>query len=142
MSGPAAPVLGAIAVVCRDGEVILVQRGKAPRQGMWGFPGGHVELGETALDAAVRELREETGVEAVARRYLNNIDVIVRSEDGVVQTHYLLAAVLCDYVSGEPVAADDAASAGWFAVETLEDSGLALLDQVIATARLALEQSR
>ena len=142
MSGPSAPVLGAIAVVCREGEVILVQRGKPPRQGMWGFPGGHVELGETALDAAVRELREETGLEAVARRYLNNVDVIVRSEDGAVQTHYLLAAVLCDYVSGEPVAADDAAAAGWFAVETLEDSGLALLDQVIATARLALEQSR
>lgn len=142
MSGPAAPVLGAIAVVCHQGRVILVQRSKPPRDGMWGFPGGHVELGETAQQAAVRELREETRVEARALTYLTNIDVIIHGEDGKLIAHYLLAAVLCDYVSGEPVADDDAADAGWFDVDTLEQSGLPLLDQVIQVARLALEQTR
>ncbi len=49
----------AVACVVRDGAVLLQRRGD---DGGWGFPGGGVELGETAHDAAVRETREETGV--------------------------------------------------------------------------------
>jgi 8-oxo-dGTP pyrophosphatase MutT (NUDIX family) len=49
----------AIACVLRDGAVLLQERGDT---GGWGFPGGAVELGETAHDAAVREVLEETGV--------------------------------------------------------------------------------
>ncbi|PWJ14394.1 NUDIX hydrolase [Jannaschia seohaensis] len=106
------PKLGALAVVPRDGSVLLVKRGKAPNKGMWGFPGGHVEWGETGLEAAARELWEETGVEARARRYLGCIDVIER-QAGAVAWHYMLVAVLCDWVDGEPVAADDAEEARW-----------------------------
>lgn len=112
------PKLGALAVVPRDGRVLLVARGKEPNRGLWGFPGGHVELGETGLEAAIRELREETGVEARASRYLGNLDVIVR-DGGAVAWHYLLVAVLCDWVSGEPVAADDAEDARWVGPEGL-----------------------
>ncbi|MFW8635732.1 NUDIX hydrolase [Cribrihabitans pelagius] len=140
------PVLGAIAVVCRrpsgdggpeDGEVILVQRGKAPMAGWWGFPGGHVEAGETAMQAAARELHEETGVTARPLEYLTNIDVITRDAAGAVQSHYLLAAVLCDYASGTPRPQDDAVQAAWVPVATLEAPGFDLLDQVAAVARLA-----
>ena len=59
------PLVGVIAVVCHRDRVVLVQRGKQPSAGMWGFPGGHLELGETALQAAARELHEETGVTAL-----------------------------------------------------------------------------
>jgi mutator protein MutT len=111
------PKLGAIAVVVRDGRVLLVERAKAPNAGTWGFPGGHVEWGETALEAAVRELAEETGVIATSPEYLTNLDVIAQDETGVVQYHYLLAVVLCAYVAGEPVAADDASDARWFTPE-------------------------
>ena len=51
-----------------------------------------------------------------AQHYLTNIDVIGHSADGKIQYHYLLAAVRCAYQSGIPVAADDAADAGWFTV--------------------------
>ncbi len=42
---------------------MLVRRANPPDAGLWGFPGGKIEFGETVKDAAMRELREETGYE-------------------------------------------------------------------------------
>lgn len=111
------PKLGAIAVVHHEGRFLLVKRAKDPNANTWGFPGGHVELGETALDAAVRELSEETGVTATAQNYLTNLDVIARDAQGVVLFHYLLAVVVCSYGAGTAQAADDALEVGWFTVD-------------------------
>ncbi|MEL6839322.1 MAG: NUDIX hydrolase [Pseudomonadota bacterium] len=122
---PDRPKLGAIAVVFHDGRFLLVKRKNAPNADTWGFPGGHVDLGETAMAAAERELREETGVVGTAQHYLTNVDVIERDAEGHVLYHYLLAAVRCQYLSGTPVAADDAADAGWFTADqaaTLQQS--------------------
>ena len=56
----------AVGVVCfRGDEVLLIRRGRPPRQGQWSLPGGRIEPGERAVDAALRELREETGVASV-----------------------------------------------------------------------------
>lgn len=107
------PKLAALAVVIHEDQVLLVRRRNEPDAGLWGFPGGHVDAGETALDAAARELREETGVAAKPERYLTNIDVIQHDETGALRFHFLLAAVLCRYVSGTPVAADDVSEAAW-----------------------------
>ncbi|WP_375254414.1 NUDIX hydrolase [Yoonia sp.] len=107
------PKLGAIAVVAHEGRLLLVKRKNEPHANTWGFPGGHVEFGETALLAAARELREETGVIAEPRSYLTNIDAILHDANGAVRFHYLLAAVRCDYVSGAPLAADDVSDARW-----------------------------
>jgi len=111
------PKLGAIAVVHHAGQFLLVKRKKEPNANTWGFPGGHVELGETGLEAAVRELAEETGVIGKAERYLTNVDAITYGDDGSVLFHYLLAVVICTYQSGTPVAADDVSDAGWFTPE-------------------------
>ena len=131
------PLVGAIAVVCHRDRIILVQRGKQPSAGMWGFPGGHLELGETALQAAARELLEETGVTAHPLDYLTNIDVILRDTDGVITQQYLLAAVLCEYQQGTPQPADDAEQAKWIAIADLDSCRLPLLDQVTEVASLA-----
>lgn len=124
------PLLGALAVVLHDDRVLLVQRGKAPDAGLWGFPGGHVEWGETALSAAARELREETGVLATPRRYLGNLDVMRQSADGAVAHHYFLSAVACDFVSGTPVAADDAHDAAWVPFADVETGRLEMSTHV------------
>ena len=60
------PRLAALAVTLDGdgGQVLLVQRRNPPDAARWGFPGGHVEPGETALAAAARELFEETGIKA------------------------------------------------------------------------------
>lgn len=98
--------LPAVGVVCiRDGEVLLIRRAKPPRKGEWSLPGGRIEHGERAVDAALRELREETGVEA---EIVGLIDVI----DGLFPgRHYVLIDYVARWVSGEPVADDDAADA-------------------------------
>ncbi|UWQ50466.1 NUDIX hydrolase [Leisingera caerulea] len=138
---PQRPVLGTIAVVCRhfggQDQVILVQRGKEPNAGWWGFPGGHVEMGETALQAAARELMEETGVSARPLEYLTNVDVLDCAEAGAVQRQYLLTVVLCEHASGDPLPDDDAEQAEWIPIAEIESRGLQLLDQVGEVARLA-----
>ena len=98
----------AVGVVCfRGDEVLLIRRGRPPRQGQWSLPGGRIEPGERALDAALRELVEETGVQA---EILGLVDVV----DGLfVGHHYVLIDYAARWTSGEPVAGDDAADAAF-----------------------------
>ncbi len=136
MSQP--PLLGAIAVVIHDGKVLLAKRKKQPDAGMWGFPGGHVEWGETALAAAARELHEETGVLANPVEYLTNYDLLRTDEHGQVTTHYLLVGVACTYVSGTPIAADDVSDAQWFSIDEIRANTLPMSARVIDLMELAL----
>lgn len=57
---PEIAAVGAIAV--RDGALLLIRRGHAPSRGRWSLPGGRVEPGESAREALVREMAEETGL--------------------------------------------------------------------------------
>ena len=66
-----------------------------------------------------RELLEETGVVAAPDRYLTNLYIIVRGDNREIVHHFLLAAVLCRYVSGTPIASDDVSDARWFAIEAI-----------------------
>lgn len=104
----------AVGVVCLKGdEVLLIRRGTPPRLGEWSLPGGRIEPGERATDAALRELHEETGVQA---RLLGLIDVV----DGVFPEagrHYVLIDYVAEWTAGEPVAGDDAADAAFMPVE-------------------------
>lgn len=101
-------------MVClRDGQVLLIKRGRQPRMGEWSLPGGRIEPGERAVDAALRELREETGVEA---EILGLVDVV----DGLFPEHgrhYVLIDYVARWMGGEPVAGDDAAEAAFMPVE-------------------------
>ena len=135
------PRLAALAVVLRDGHLLLVRRKNEPDAGLWGYPGGQVDLGETAGEAAVRELREETSVIAAPRAYIDSLDIIRRAEDGAVSFHFLLVAVLCDYVEGVPVAADDVTEAKWVPFETVLNRALPLSKDVDTVLKHALSQT-
>ena len=113
------PIPAALAVVVRDSRLLLVRRSNKPDLGLWGYPGGKIELGETVMEAAIRELQEETGIEAEAREILTSVDVIIRAKDGTLQHHYVLVAVLCGYRAGEALAADDVSEAQWFEYEEI-----------------------
>lgn len=57
-------VLATLVYAIRDGEVLLHRRVKEPNLGLWVAPGGKLEPDESPVECAVRELREETGLEA------------------------------------------------------------------------------
>ena len=138
------PKIGALAVVVHQRQVLLVQRSKQPDEGLWGFPGGHVEWGETVFQAAARELLEETGIAAQPQAFLDNLDLLLRDASGAVQAHYLLVGVACEYQSGAPVAGDDARDARWFPVQQILEGALpmsARVPDLLRTALLAAQTS-
>ncbi len=132
------PKIGALAVVLHQDQVLLVQRSKQPDAGLWGFPGGHVEWGETVLQAAQRELMEETSVAAHPSHYLNNLDLLRWNDTGDVVSHYLLVGVACTFQSGEPMAGDDALDARWFPVNQIRQGDLPMSARVSDLLETAL----
>ena len=110
---PSKPTVAVGAVVFHQHRVLLVKRKKAPSRGIWAIPGGRVELGETLQQAAEREILEETGVTIHAGNPIFSFDTIERDPDGRIRYHYVITDVLGDYISGEPVADDDAVDARW-----------------------------
>jgi 8-oxo-dGTP diphosphatase len=135
------PIPAVIAVVVHEGRALLVRRANPPDAGLWGFPGGKIEFGETVKDAAIRELREETGVHAAAQGVLTALDVLVRDAGGDIRQHYILIAVQCRWIAGEPIAGDDALEARWFPVTDLKPNTLAMSADVDVIARRAHEAS-
>jgi ADP-ribose pyrophosphatase YjhB (NUDIX family) len=116
---PQHPLPAVLAAVVEDGKLALVQRAKEEEPRRWGLPGGLIELGETPAQAAVRELAEETGLEAQAGPVIDQFDVVVRDDCGRVRTHYVVLVVSCRLVGGTLAAASDAAAAGWFCMQEI-----------------------
>lgn len=113
------PVASVLAVVVHEDQVLLVRRINPPDAGKWGYPGGWIDPGETMAQAAVRELFEETEVRAEARGAFNALDAFDYDEDGALRRQFVMVAVLCAWVSGTPVAGDDATEAAWFPIAAL-----------------------
>jgi ADP-ribose pyrophosphatase YjhB (NUDIX family) len=110
---PNRPLVGVGVVAIKDGRVLLIRRGKPPREGGWSLPGGRQRLGETVRETALRELREETGVEAVVTALLDVVDSITRDDDGAIAYHYTLVDFLAEWRAGEARAGGDADEAVW-----------------------------
>ena len=117
----------AVGVVCFNdaGDVLLIRRGTAPRLGEWSIPGGRLEWGETTKAAALRELKEETGVAAELIGLIDVVDGIFTSRThGDITRHYVLIDYVARHISGVPVAGDDAAEARFVAPADLPTYGL------------------
>lgn len=112
MTSDKKPVAGAGIVVFRGDDVLVIQRGKPPYKGEWSIPGGKIEFGETAAEAALRELKEETGITARIIGLIDVVDSIGVRESGrgdreADDWHYVLVDYAATWESGEPVAQDD-----------------------------------
>ena len=133
---PSRPIVGIGVIVIKDDSVLLVRRGKPPNVGSWTLPGGAQEVGETAEEAARRELLEETGVQVGPLYFAANVDNIRRDAEGRVQFHYTILDFAARWEAGEPVAATDVSEALWVPLDQLQDYRLwSEAYRVIAIAR-------
>lgn len=106
------PKLAAAVVIARNGRVLLGRRGPgAARPGLWSFPAGFVERGERIEDAAIRETKEEVGLDIIIDRLLG-----LYSHTGETVA---LAVYVATAVAGEATASDDLDAVGWFALDSL-----------------------
>jgi len=110
---PDRPWVGVGIVVWRGDEILLVRRAKPPRLGEWSIPGGAQSLGETVFDAAIREVREETGIAIRPTGIVTVVDSIIRDAEQRPQFHYTLVEISAEWMAGEAVAADDVDDVRW-----------------------------
>ncbi len=105
------PKASVSAAIFRGRNVLIVKSGKPSHGGAWSLPGGHIEAGETAQEAAAREVMEETGIAVRLGGLVDVVDVIRRGVAGQVVAHYLLAVYHGVWVAGDPVPGDDVVEA-------------------------------
>ena len=135
---PARPVVGVGIVIWRDDKVLLVKRKNPPRAGEWGLPGGKQKLGETIMQAAVREAREETGLDITPLGIITAIDAITRDKAKKIEFHYTIIDVAAESLEGKPAAKTDALEVRWAKLEEVEK--LCAWPEVARVVRLSLLQ--
>ena len=105
--------VGAI-IVDNRGRLFLARRGPEAKneRGLWEFPGGSVEFGETMADALRREMWEEFGIEITVGKLLDVVDNILKEEG----QHWVSPTYLCTIAAGEPHIREPekCAEIGWF----------------------------
>lgn len=114
---PGRPIVGVGVLIEEDGRYLLVKRAAEPDAGLWSIPGGLIEVGERAVDAAAREALEETGLTVEMLGMVDVVDKIVRDPDGDVRYHFIIIDFLARPLGGEMRAMDDALDAVWVTPE-------------------------
>lgn len=113
--------VGAV-IVDDDGRLFLAKRGPKAKneRGLWEFPGGGVEFGETLRDALAREIREEYGIDIEVGALLTVTDHILPDEG----QHWVSPSYLCRVVAGTPtiLEPDKCSAIGWFAPDAMPDN--------------------
>lgn len=117
----------------QEPKVLLIQRGNEPYKGCWAFPGGFMNMDETAEQCALRELKEETGLDLKNIQQIGAYTKVDRDPRGrTISIAYLAVIDSPMAVSGM----DDAANAAWFPIDSLPE--LAFDHEEIMTDAVAL----
>ncbi|HUV16472.1 MAG TPA: NUDIX domain-containing protein [Pelolinea sp.] len=111
------PRVGVATIILRNNQLLLIKRKKSHGAGSWAVPGGHLEYGESLEECAMREMREEVGLEIGNVRF-KAITNDLFSENYL---HYITIWMKGDCLSSEPIAAsvDEVAEWGWFDLDAL-----------------------
>ena len=123
---PAQPIVGVGALIVDDNRLVLVKRGVEPGKGLWSIPGGAVELGEEVRAAAIREAKEECGldIEIADGRPMDVVDNIYRDEKGGFPYHYVLLQFLARPRGGKLKLGGDVLDTRWVPLEEVEKYNL------------------
>lgn len=105
-----------IAKTSSEINVLLIQRKNNPYKGMWAFPGGFMDINETLIETANRELFEETGIKINELTFFGIYDHPQRDPRG--RTIGVVYYALLENII-EPQSGDDAAQAQWFSVKQI-----------------------
>jgi len=92
----------------------LVKRGHEPNKGMWSIPGGLIKLGETAEEAAIREVKEETGLEVSIGPVAGIFNVIIKDVESKIKYHYVIIDYFGEIIGGMLRPGTDVTDARWF----------------------------
>ena len=118
-------------------KVLLIQRGNEPYKDCWAFPGGFLNIDESAEEGALRELKEETGLEGVTLRQFHAFtDPLRDPRERVISIAYYGDMDICE-VKGD----DDAKDARWFPIDNLPPLAFDH-DKMLALALKALQDER
>jgi 8-oxo-dGTP diphosphatase len=123
--------VGVGVLIIKDRKVLLHKRKGAHSPGTWSLPGGHLEYNETFEQAAIRETKEEMGIE------IKPIKVMSISNNRATDVHYVTIGVLADIASGEPKIMEPHKCGGikWFDLNDLPENLFQPTERIIAHYR-------
>jgi 8-oxo-dGTP diphosphatase len=137
---PTRPILAASIAVFREGRVLIARRARAPMAGVYSLPGGVVELGETLHETALRELKEEVGIEAEIVAFVDHVEPIAR-EGASVREHYVVATFVGRWRRGEARTGPEVDAIAWIDPGAIGDYATTPNLPAIVAKAAALERS-
>jgi 8-oxo-dGTP diphosphatase len=141
-SYPARPILAVSAAILRDGKVLLARRARGAATGLFSLPGGVVEIGETLIEAVVREVREETSLTIEPIALAGYREAISRDDQGRIERHFVILPFAARWLAGEATLNEELSEARWLG--PAEIAGLPTtpgLAEIVATAFERLRQA-
>jgi ADP-ribose pyrophosphatase YjhB (NUDIX family) len=117
---PKQPVVGVGAVIICDGKILLEKRKNEPGKDKWSIPGGLVELGESAEETTIREVKEETNLEVEEPMLIDVVDSVTRDENDDIKYHFVIVDYFVKLKGGVAKAASDAAELEWVQLSDVE----------------------
>lgn len=102
-------LVGVGVIIIRNGLVLLGQRIGSHGAGTWALPGGHLEFGESVAECAIREVREETGLELQSIHPAPYTNDVFAAEG----KHYVTLFVVAQSAAGEPAVCEPNKCSGW-----------------------------
>ena len=130
---PERPLVGVGVILIRDQKILLVKRGHEPNKGLWSIPGGLIKLGETTEEAAIREVKEETGLEVSVGAVAGVFNVIIKDSGSKIKYHYVIIDYFGEITGGKLSPGTDVTDVRWFEFNELNNI------EVSPTVRKAIE---
>ncbi len=108
------PSIAVDGIITKGGKILLIKRKNEPFKGKWALPGGFVEYGERVEEAVLREIKEETGLNAKIKKLLG-----VYSDPNRDPRGHTISIVFILEAEGEAKGGDDAEEAKFFDLKKL-----------------------